>query len=61
MTANGVPSCGYLRKKQRPRIAGPSVQTSALPLDYGASASKAHQNGLLHQVRGTSKHLLIVS
>ncbi len=40
MTANGVPSCGNLRKKQRPRIAGPSLQTSALPLGYGARASK---------------------
>src|SRR5437667_6292322 len=36
MPANGVPSCGNLRKKQRPRIAGPSLQTSALPLGYGA-------------------------
>src|SRR6266478_384134 len=40
MTANGVPSCGNLRKKQRRRIAGPSLQTSALPLGYGARASK---------------------
>ncbi len=39
MTANGVPSCGNLRKRQRPRIAGPSLQTSALPLGYGAVAS----------------------
>ena len=36
------------------------LQTSALPLGYGASASKAHQKGLLHQVRSTGKHLLIV-
>ena len=40
MTANGVPSCGNLRKKQRPRIAGPSLQTSALPLGYGAVSLK---------------------
>ncbi len=36
MTANDVSSCGSLRKKQRPRIAGPGLQTSALPLGYGA-------------------------
>ena len=40
MTANGIPSCGNLRKKQRPRIAGPSLQTSALPLGYGARGRK---------------------
>ena len=36
------------------------LQTSALPLGYGARPSKAHQKGLLHQVGGTSKHPLIV-
>src|SRR6267143_53511 len=38
MTANDVSSCGNLLKKQRPRIAGPGLQTSALPLGYGALA-----------------------
>src|SRR2546429_6213000 len=31
MTANGVSSCGNVLKKLRPRIAGPSLQTSDLP------------------------------
>ncbi len=44
MTANGVPSCGNLRKKLRPRIAGQSLQTSALPFGYGAVGVKSHQN-----------------
>src|SRR5882672_5075697 len=46
MTANGVPSCGNLRKKQRPRIAGPSLQTSALPLGYGAERGVNSQAAL---------------
>src|SRR2546430_12034847 len=40
MTTNDVSSCGNLLKKLRPRIAGPSLQTSALPLGYGAETRK---------------------
>jgi hypothetical protein len=37
MTANDASSCGNLLEKVRPRMAGPSLQTSALPLGYGAN------------------------
>src|SRR6266550_1438169 len=37
MTADDASSCGNPLEKQRPRIAGPSLQTSALPLGYGAN------------------------
>src|SRR6266545_6703594 len=40
MTANDVSSCGNVLNKLRPRIAGPSLQTSALPLGYGAGRLK---------------------
>jgi hypothetical protein len=36
------------------------LQTSALPLGYGARGSKAHQKGSLHQVCRASEHPLIV-
>src|SRR5437667_12578597 len=43
MAANDVSSCGNMLKNLRPRIAGPSLQTSALPLGYGAGRSVRSQ------------------